>query len=204
MRFLIDKTPEHVSRKAASPLVLGQLLTPLTRYKDWGGVYAIDNGAFSRFDGRAFASLLRRQEPSRDRCLFVAVPDIVANGRRTLEIWQHRDTFAEGWPLALVAQDGVEDMDIPWDEMAAIFIGGTTDWKDSGAVADIVKTAKTLGKHVHIGRINATKRFRRFDRLGADTCDGTGVSQYDHMLAAIERGVAAKDHPVLFDREAIA
>jgi hypothetical protein len=37
MRFLIDKSPKDVVRKSASPLVLGQLITPLTGYSDWGG-----------------------------------------------------------------------------------------------------------------------------------------------------------------------
>src|SRR5690606_13720233 len=113
--------------------------TPLTRYSDWGGPYAIDNGAFSGFCAEWFARLLERQRYVKDRCLFVTVPDVVGSARRTLEVWNRRDKFARHWPLALVAQDGIENMEIPWDEMKAIFIGGGDPWKDSRAAMDVVR-----------------------------------------------------------------
>lgn len=198
MKYLIDKTADVVARKAESPLVVGQLLSPLTRYSDWGGVFAIDNGAFSCFQHGAFAQLLKRQEDAKTRCLFVTCPDVVGSGRRTLELWRRRHKWVFHWPAAFVAQDGCEDLDIPWDEMACLFIGGGDPWKDSKAAKDIVRTAKIIGLRVHVGRVNTLKRFKAFNELGADTCDGTGVSQYDHMLEAIERGMAEEDHPRLF------
>lgn len=178
-------------------LVAGQLLTPLTRYKNAGGIYAIDNGAFSGFDPCGFARLLHRQEPHRDRCLFAVVPDIVGNGRRTLELWRHRDRFIRDWPLALVAQDGMEELEIPWSEVDALFIGGNDPWKESSHSIDLVKTAKTLGKHVHIGRVNTPRRYRLFAVAGADTCDGSGVAMYDHMLDEIHAAVTPQ--PMLWD-----
>lgn len=89
--------------------------------------------------------------------------------------------------LAFVAQDGIENMEIPWDEMSCLFVGGKDPWKDSQSAADIVRTAKTLGLWVHVGRVNTPKRFEHFLQLGADTCDGSGVAMYDHMLEKIER-----------------
>jgi hypothetical protein len=198
MKFLIDTQQDTLrTRMKTSELILGQLLTPLTGYSDWGGLYAIDNGAFSGFPAEKFERLLKRQEAAGQLrlqdCLFVTVPDIVGNARRTLELWNLRERWfsdrAPHWSnrLALVAQDGLEDLEIPWREVGAIFIGGGDPWKDSRASGDIVKTAKTLGVFVHVGRVNTPKRFDHFEQLGADTCDGSGVAMYDHMLEKIER-----------------
>jgi len=188
MKFLIDKSPTDVERKNKSDLVLGQLLTPLTGYRDWGGQYAIDNGAYSGFLEANFSRLLKRQESRKADCLFVTCPDIVGAGRRTLELFQRRKLWIpEGWRVALVIQDGMEDLEIPWDELDAVFIGGGDPWKDSKAAADIVKTATILKKWRHIGRVNSPKRFEHFSQLEADTCDGSGVAMYDHMLLRIER-----------------
>lgn len=203
MKFLIDKSSADIGRKMEQrcDYIAGQLLTPLTRYANFGGTFAIDNGAFSGFDGTAFKALLAREQPNRSRCLFVTIPDVVGSARRTLEIWRHRAKFAQYWPIALVAQDGAEDLEMPWDEMSAVFIGGRDPWKDSQASIDIVKTAKTLGLHVHVGRVNTAKRFRLFSDAGADTCDGSGVAMYDHMLDALVREMSGEPAPTLFDND---
>jgi hypothetical protein len=199
MQFLIDASPTKFEKIKESDLVLGQLLTPLTRYSNAGSMFAIDNGAFSRFDREGFRKLLERETANKQRCLFVTVPDIVANARRTMEIWRFRHQFVRNWPLALVAQDGMEDMEIPWHQFNAIFIGGGDPWKDSTASIDIVKTAKTLGKHVHVGRVNQIKRFKRFHDAGADTCDGSGVAIYEYKLADIENALARESAPTFWD-----
>ena len=199
MKFLIDTSPIKLS-VMQSDLIGGQLITPLTSYSNYGGVFAIDNGAYSEFDAKGFARILDREQLNKTKCLFVTVPDVVGNARRTLEIWQHRHKYAGGWPMALVAQDGIEDMEIPWADLSCIFVGGRDPWKDSLAVADIVKTGKILGKHVHVGRVNTLKRFIHFDTLGADTCDGSGIAKYDHMLQNIEAGLVSKlDQCMIFD-----
>jgi hypothetical protein len=117
----------------------------------------------------------------------VVVPDIVGSARRTLEVWhyRHRLGLPPGFPYAFVAQDGCENLDIPWDTMDALFIGGRDPWKDSQSAQDMVKTAKTFGIHVHVGRVNTKKRYELFAGLGADTCDGSGVAMYDHMIEKI-------------------
>lgn len=166
---------------------VGQLLTPLTRYRlrDPAKPWAIDNGAFASLDIPAFQSLLRREEHHRDRCLFVTVPDIVASAQRTLELFDHFKPMLEGWPLALACQDGQERLPIPWGEIAAVFIGGSTMWKCSAHVAHIVKTAKLMGKWVHAGRVNDPQRWKHFDEMGVDSADGTGIARYSHMRKAI-------------------
>lgn len=201
MKFLIDTSKAQLDIKSGlfPSLVGGQLLTPLTRYSNAGRKFAIDNGAFSGFRERDFFTLLKREEPNKESCLFVACPDVVAAGRRTLEIWKHYRHRLIGWPLALVAQDGMEDLDIPWGELEAMFLGGGDPWKDLKAAQDIVKTARTLGKHVHIGRVNTIKRFKLFMGI-ADTCDGSGIAMYDHMLRDIDKALNMQPEPVLFQK----
>lgn len=166
---------------------VGQLLTPLTRYtlRNPDAPWAIDNGAFSGFDAEAFFSLLARETRHQNKCLFVAAPDIVGSAARTLELFAHFRPKLGGWPVALVCQDGQEAAPIPWDQIAAVFIGGSTTWKCSPHVAHIIKTAKIIGKHVHIGRVNDPARWKHFEELGADSADGTGIARYSHMRRAI-------------------
>jgi hypothetical protein len=166
---------------------VGQLLTPLTRFRlraperPW----AIDNGGFKKLDIPAFKALLEREAHHKERCLFVAVPDIVGSAQRTLELFERFAPCLVGWPLALVCQDGQEMLPIPWDEIAAVFIGGSTNWKCSLHVEQIIRTAKLLGKHVHVGRVNEPGRWRHFEGLEVDSCDGTGLARYSHMRRAI-------------------
>ena len=201
MKLLLDASAAHFQRHADKAFIGGQLLTPLTNYRLRGypSQFAIDNGAFSHFDRRAFESLLERSKPDRDRCLFVTVPDVVGSARRTLECWEHWHLELPAWPLAFVAQDGCEDITIPWEHMAAVFIGGTTDFKMSVAAAQIIKAAQIIGCHTHVGRVNTPDRWLHFERLGVDTCDGSGVSRYDWMLDAIDEAITngGKYEPLL-------
>lgn len=167
----------------------GQLLTPLTRYRlrDPLMPWAIDNGAFARFDERAFLALLERESHHKERCLFVTAPDVVGSARRTLEVFEFWRPRLDGWSVALACQDGQEDLPIPWSQIAAVFIGGSTKFKTSAGAGQIVKAAKALGKWVHIGRVNDPLRWEHFEELGADSCDGTGIARYTHMREAIKR-----------------
>lgn len=160
-----------------------QLLTPLTRYRLQrpNSRFAIDNGAFSRFDGKAFDALLAREFERRQNCIFVCAPDVVGSARRTLEIFTRWEEKLKDWPIALVAQDGQQDLEIPWDSIKSIFVGGSTEFKMSIHTKQIVQCAKTLGKWVHIGRVNTPSRFEYFEEMGADSIDGTGLSRYSWM-----------------------
>lgn len=166
---------------------VGQLLTPLTRYrlrdpaKPWG----IDNGGYSGLDIPAFLSLLEREKHHKHLCLFVTVPDVVASARRTLELFEHWKPKLPGWRLALACQDGQEHLPIPWKEIGAVFIGGSTSWKASDFAAHIVRAAKAMDKWVHVGRVNDPARWEHFEKLGADSADGTGIARYSHMRKAV-------------------
>lgn len=166
---------------------VGQLLTPLTRYtlRDPLRPWAIDNGAYVEFRERSFLSLLEREAHHKENCLFVTVPDVVFSARRTYEVFGFWKERLQGWKLAFACQDGQEQVPIPWDDIAAVFIGGSDGFKDSPIVDHIIKAAKLLGKHVHAGRTNNPSRWWRFENLGVDTADGTGISRYTHMRKKI-------------------
>jgi hypothetical protein len=180
---------EQAPAELGSDVEVGQLLTPLTRYADRGTRYAIDNGAFAGFEPKSFISLLERQKPARNRCIFVAAPDVVGSARRTLEVFTHWYPRLCGWPLALVAQDGQGSLPIPWHLIAAIFIGGSTTWKLGRHAERIIKAAKAMGKWVHVGRVNGPERFDKFAAMGVDSIDGSGISQYSHMRRNLAAGV---------------
>lgn len=176
-----------------------QLLTPLTRFKRQNprAKFAIDNGAFKRFRQGEFKALLLREKDAQSLCRFVAVPDIFdpkagrGSARRTLEVFNHWKYKAPlvGWPLALVIQDGIEDLPIPWTQIKAVFIGGSTEFKFSGAARDVIRAAKAIGLWVHAGRVNTPDRFDYFADLDADSFDGTGIAMYSHMREAICEGL---------------
>lgn len=160
-----------------------QLFTPLTRRNPQQPErhFGIDNGAFARFEAKGFLSTLAKHAARKDLCRFVASPDVVGSAIRTLECFDHWLPKLDGWPVALVCQDGQEKLSIPWEKIAAVFIGGSTEWKMSGHAAAIVKASNVIGKWCHVGRVNTPGRFEYFDALGADSCDGTGLAQYAHM-----------------------
>lgn len=166
---------------------VGQLLTPLTRYRlrEPARPWAIDNGAFARFDAAAFVSLLKREAEGRAECKFVTVPDVVGSARRTLEVFEHWAPKLEGWRLALACQDGQEHLPIPWERIDAVFIGGGTNWKCGPHAEHIIKAAQAMGKWVHVGRVNDPGRFDHFERTGVDSIDGSGLARYSHMRHAI-------------------
>jgi hypothetical protein len=170
-------------------IAVEQLFTPLTRRKPQRPEqnFAMDNGAFANFSAQGFRNMLSRHSERKHLCRWVAVPDVVGDARRTLEVFRHWRCQPDltGWPLAFVAQDGQEHLPIPWNQVDAIFIGGSTDWKMGSAAAACVKAAKAIGKWVHVGRINTPARYEYFRDLGADSCDGTGLARYDHMRLKI-------------------
>jgi len=138
--------------------------------------WAADNNAFTGFDARKFFPWLESMTPYQDTCLFVAVPDVVGDAKETLAQY---DDFAHiimgrDWTLAYVAQDGSEELPIP--QCDAVFIGGTTEWKESLEAVSVIKRAQQMGKHIHIGRVNWKRRYDMFNILAGSehfTCDGT-------------------------------
>lgn len=184
---LLDNGQDLAACEREMGVPVGQLLTPLTRYRlrDPERPWAIDNGGFKRLDIPAFESLLAREAHHREKCLFVTAPDIVGSAQRTMELFEVFAPRLEGWSIAFVCQDGQENLPIPWAAITTVFIGGSTSWKCSHHVEQIIRTAKVLEKRVHVGRVNDPARWRHFEELGADTGDGTGLARFTHMRTAI-------------------
>lgn len=137
----------------------------------WAG----DNCAFTGFEAERFTAWLERMTPYRPTCLFVAVPDVVGDAPATLARYVMWSQAMEGWPLAYVGQDGSENYDIPLSA-SALFIGGSTKWKESDAAIEMIRRAQERGLHCHIGRVNWRRRYRMFRVLtGSDkfTADGS-------------------------------
>lgn len=157
---------------------LGYIDTPAQGNKRPEGVaWAADNGCFGKGypgDDEWFTWLQANAHDSAS-CLFAVAPDVVADASATLErslSWLPQ-IRALGYPAALVAQDGLEHLDVPWDEFDVLFIGGSTEWKLGAYARVVIHEAKRRGKWVHMGRVNSEKRYRYAHALGCDSADGT-------------------------------
>lgn len=205
MKLLLDCNEERFNAAMTKPVDIGQLLTPLTNRSWFGGGFAVDNGAFATFDASSFRRLLDRLEPHRDHCHWVAAPDVVGSARRTLEAFRYwySDEQLSLWPCALVAQDGIEDLDIPWGLIRAVFLGGSTEFKMSQHAVAVIKCAQLHGKWVHVGRVNTSGRFLHFAKLGVDSIDGTGISRYEWMLDEIVSASRGENFMPLYPADAL-
>ena len=62
-----------------------------------------------------------------------------------------------------------------------------------GQLLTPLKSGLKNNMHVHIGRVNNFERFYHFHNLGAHTCDGSGISMYDHMLEKLYKAFKYND-----------
>lgn len=181
-RLLVSGATKTI-REIDSPHI-GRLIVPGARNRPEAlqveaGTWAMDNAAFLAFDAERFVAMLARfrREPG---CLFVAVPDVVGKAeetRRRFDQWSPV-VRAYGYPVALVAQDGLTVQTTPWDEVDAIFIGGTTEFKLGPGARTIAAYAAARGKHVHMGRVNTKDRLHYALDIGCTTIDGSGFSKW--------------------------
>lgn len=157
---------------------IGQIVTPAAGNRvlpgvDWCG----DNAAFAaKYPGDdAYLRWLDARIAFAHDCRFAAAPDVVCDAAGTLA--RSAPMFsrirAAGFPVALVAQNGLEDMSIPWDEFDALFLGGDDAWKLGPAAARLVVEANRRRKWVHMGRVNSRSRLRYAELIGCDSVDGT-------------------------------
>lgn len=158
--------------------LLGQMCTPAEGRTPLPGVpWAADNGCFGKgYPGdEKWIAWLGKHASNRDRCLFAVAPDVVGNAVDTLarsKPWLPR-IRSLGYRAAFVAQNGLTPDMTPWPELDVLFIGGSTDWKLGEEAANLVHTAVSLGKPVHMGRVNSAKRYRYAKSIGCVSADGT-------------------------------
>ena len=177
-----------------------QLRTPLTNRALQGVRYGLDNGCFKEFKQSTWLRLVeqaREIEPE-----FVCLPDVVGDARRTGEMAEIFSPVLDGLPKCLVLQDGIGQLPIDWDDISAIFIGGSDAFKLANESMAAAKAAKLLGKWVHVGRVNTVSRLKHWECV-ADSIDGSGISRYDHMLDKVMRYLQGdEDQGDLFDGQA--
>lgn len=148
--------------------------------------WAADNDCFQGLDPDAYYTMLDRLTGV-PNCLFVSVPDIVADPIGTIRGWVRwsEGVRRRGLPIAFVAQDGCEHGFIPpFHTFDALFIGGSTEYKLGPTMERLVRAAKAHGKWVHMGRVNTGRRMRYAAEIGCDSVDGTKWvrwrSTYEH------------------------
>jgi len=173
VRYYANPCSDNV-REAMRAGLIGFIKTPIQGNKLLPGVdWCADNGCFSsKWNEEKWWQWLTNQ-PRTMR--FAVVPDVVADHAKTLELykkWGPLMTEAE-IPCAFVAQDGAVPDEIPWENIASVFIGGSTEWKLSPYSAAIVQRANILNIWAHVGRVNSYKRLRYARDIGANSVDGT-------------------------------
>lgn len=201
--LLLATTDHEYVAKLEHPR-LGRLVQPRSfpRVRDTaeaGIPWAADNDAFGGFRPAPFAHMAQ-QLAGLPGCRFVAVPDQLrcqrcaspaercacddyqpvgdlAGTHERFEAWAPR--LAElGLPLAFVLQNGQPVDTVPWDRIAAVFVGGDDLWKMGDQAAGIVREAKRRGLWAHMGRVNTRQRIRYAKSIGCDSVDGTGWTKW--------------------------
>jgi hypothetical protein len=193
---------------------LGYIDTPRQRNAAAGAVlhagrvpWCADNGCFSdRWDADHWWEWLQSVAVNAETCLFAVAPDVVGDAAATLALsapWMPR-IRALGFPVAFVAQDGLESFDVPFESFDVLFLGGSTSWKLGEHARRIAWDAAERGIPVHVGRVNSERRLlyssaRRPYGLGASTVDGTFLTfGPDTNLPILLSWMPRLTHPPLF------
>ena len=204
MRYFANPSTPRV-RDAMATGRLDMIATPKQGNRLPAGVaWSADNGCFGKgWPGveRWLAWLDTYTPEERSRCLFAVAPDVVGDAAATLarSLPWLPEIRALGYPAAFVAQDGLEDLEVPWGSFDCLFIGGTTGWKLGPHARTLVTEAKARGKYVHMGRVNSERRFRYAAAIGCDSADGTFLAfGPDVNLPRIMAWLRTDDQMVMF------
>jgi hypothetical protein len=172
---------------------LGHLYSPGAERGPWPWLpYAFDNGAFSCWNPKKntfnhdkwatmeiqWRNLLLWGQCNTQKPLWALVPDVPGQSKATLERWDqyHPEITKARFPLALAVQDGMTYQDVKalTTQPEVIFVGGSTDWK--------WETIEAWTKHfprVHVGRCNSPQKLDWLEKIGVESCDGTGWNRGD-------------------------
>lgn len=158
--------------------MLGMIATPAAGNAVPEGVaWCADNGVYGgTYPGdREYLDWLAARAHLLHRCCFAVAPDVVGDAAATLErsapmlpLIRHL-----GYPVALAAQNGIENLAVPWDAFDVLFIGGSTAWKLGAHARAVVAEARHRGKWIHMGRVNSEGRLRYAHAIGCHSADGT-------------------------------
>jgi hypothetical protein len=148
-----------------------------------------------------------RADPDRHWRAFAAAPDVLGDAAATLRRSAPMLTMISEYTCfraALVAQNGLEHLPVPWDDFSVLFLGGSkectgcryvhppdrstrprcpsccrplTEWKLGRAAAELTAEARARGKWVHMGRVNSWRRLQAAARMGCQSADGTYLTR---------------------------
>lgn len=180
MRELFPKYPDHLG-----VLVIPRAYGVSKQVSDMGGVVAMDNFAFSNFEEVRYYYTAKRLKREGVNVRWVAVPDVVGDCNTTEVLWHyHSAQIAKlGLVPALVLQDGITPADVRRLRPKAVFIGGTTRFKLSPDIRELVRASRSAGAEwVHMGRVSSEKRFRFAYGLGCDSVDGSRFSRWPSLI----------------------
>lgn len=206
--------PEHrppiFLATSSSPLIdsamrdghIGRLATPFSGNRVARGVtWGADSGAYTRgYQPDRYFRWLETEMPNAGRCLFAPAGDVVGDWPATLDLAlpDLPRLRALGYPAAIVLQDGATPNTVPWDEIDAVFIGGTDAYKLGPQAAACVRAATARGLWAHMGRVNSGRRYAYAGHIGCGSVDGTFLSfGPDINLARLLRWEARRQ-PSLF------
>lgn len=182
-----------VARYAGHP-ALGRLV----QLRSWNRIDAVaqsgmpwgaDNDALAGVNPDAYLRMLDAiTRAPRNELKFVAAPDavertsegIVGSWEGTRWLWRcwRPALVARGLPPAIVLQDGATPETVPWDELAAVFVGASTRWKLSRTAELLVRMARARGLWTHVGRVNTMGRLARVEAMQAHSFDGSQFSMW--------------------------
>lgn len=177
------------------------LLTPDNpRWPD-GFACGIVNGAwgcFQRQEKFKPAQFLKLFDKFGSLADFVVIPDIVAGGADSFRFsvsWLNR--LAHAKQLLFAVQDGMSSTDVGAllrrVPRLGIFLGGSTEWKLQTLYAWGI-VAATLGRPLHVGRVNTVRRIRLCAEAGASSFDGTSATMFSCNVPMLD---AARRQPSL-------
>lgn len=175
--------------------------------REWGGHYALDNGAWiahkkrERFNDLRFKALVLEWGRGAD---FIVAPDIVCGGHDSLlrsRSWLPWLSLVTDTAILIAVQDGMTHEDLgglfDWHDRyepgrLGVFLGGSTEWK--------LATMQYWGAFAahrdclfHVGRVNTAKRIALCIAAGATSFDGSSPVQFPSTEPLIRRAASQGD-----------
>jgi hypothetical protein len=144
-----------------------------------------DNFSWNMYEKMVKLALAQEKREVLPRLNFFTVPDEPFDWAKTLKKFEaHAEDVQRlrsyGAPVAICIQNGATVDNVPFDKVDVIFIGGDDKYKTGDEARAIVEKAQSMGKQVHMGRVNGTKRLNTASQWQSDTADGTYLT---HELA---------------------
>lgn len=178
MIYFTNPTGSPAVHEAIRNGTLGFIATPAQGNARIANVtWCADNGCYGKgYPGdSAWLRWLEKHAVDANTCSFATAPDVVGDAKATLARSMPMLPIIRefGYDAALVAQDGLEAHNVPWEAFDVLFIGGSTEWKLGEHALKLVREAHWYGKGVHMGRVNSHRRYKYAKHIGCDSVDGT-------------------------------